>query len=144
MDHDEQRFLKKVTKTRSCWLWNGASTKDGYGRFLVEGRKEVAAHRNSWRLYRGDTNGLFVLHRCDVRACVNPAHLFLGGHNENMKDMADKGRRLEKHIKYSTDEVRQVRSLRDMGVTYQAIADQTGMSPTHAFYVCTKVKRIAA
>lgn len=87
------RFERKWTPepNTGCWLWLGGTQKAGYGFFKYAG--EVTAHRSAWRLYRGDIPyGLHVLHRCDVRQCVNPEHLFLGTQSDNMKDMAAKGR----------------------------------------------------
>jgi hypothetical protein len=75
-----------------CWLWLGLVTNDGYGR-LKHDYKPLRAHRCAWMLFRGKIpNELHVLHRCDTPLCVNPDHLFLGTHGENMIDKARKGR----------------------------------------------------
>lgn len=75
-----------------CWLWGKCLQSKGYGQFWKDG-KVVYAHRASWEIYRGAIPaGLDVLHHCDVPSCVNPAHLFLGSHQENMRDMVQKGR----------------------------------------------------
>ena len=75
-----------------CWLWIGASSPSGYGNFAV-GRRQIGAHRFSWDMRRGPIpEGMHVCHKCDVPACVNPDHLFLGTVEDNMNDMKRKGR----------------------------------------------------
>lgn len=87
----DQRFWAMVEKTETCWLWLGGAI-DGYGTITEEGRT-VRAHRVSYKLHVGPIpTGLFVLHHCDVPSCVNPDHLFLGTHSDNMKDRQMKGR----------------------------------------------------
>lgn len=74
-----------------CWLFRGSHTNLGYGVLHAEGEKR--AHRVAWALFNGPIpTGMHVLHKCDVRCCVNPDHLFLGTHKDNMRDMAQKGR----------------------------------------------------
>lgn len=88
----EERFLQKVTKTESCWIWIGALNSRGYGSFLFNG-KITSAHRYSYEQYKGEIpEGLFVCHSCDNPRCVNPDHLWIGTHSENMKDMISKDR----------------------------------------------------
>lgn len=86
------RFLAKVDRAGECWLWTGGTKSHGYANFKL-GVKSLRAHRVAWTLFLGPIPpGLCVLHRCDVRACIRPDHLFLGTHAENMGDMVAKGR----------------------------------------------------
>jgi hypothetical protein len=75
-----------------CWLWTGACMPWGYGVGSIRA-KNIYAHRLSWLLHRGEIpNGVFVLHKCDTPACVNPDHLFLGTNTDNRKDSVSKSR----------------------------------------------------
>lgn len=79
-----------------CWTWTGARHA-GFGYGVVSNRPGIGAttaHRVSWQLAHGPVPpGMHVLHRCDNPPCSNPAHLFLGTHADNMRDMGVKGRR---------------------------------------------------
>jgi hypothetical protein len=87
-----ERFMRKVVKGDGCWLWTGAPAQWGYGQFGMA-NKHWLAHRVSWFFHNGPIpDGMFVCHRCDVPLCVNPDHLFLGTHQDNMDDMRAKRR----------------------------------------------------
>jgi len=105
----EDRFNEKwVPVTESgCWLWTGAvsggkASGVQYGYISVGGRSGSGqrAHRVSYQLHNGDIpEGLFVRHKCDNPLCVNPDHLELGTHQDNMQDMAERGRRKRTHCR---------------------------------------------
>lgn len=89
---DEKRFWNLVNKTEGCWLWKGSPNSFGYGRFWL-GDASYLTHRLSYLMHIGPVeDGLFVLHRCDVPACVNPKHLWKGTKDNNSKDMVKKKR----------------------------------------------------
>ena len=76
-----------------CTVWTGTVDRCGYGRISV-GCRMAMAHRVAWELANGTIPpGMEVCHSCDNRPCCNVAHLFLGTHQDNMTDMARKGRR---------------------------------------------------
>lgn len=95
----EERFFNRVSPepNSGCWLWDGAVAAGNkgthfYGRFW-NGSRLVAAHRQAWSLLIGPIPaGSHVLHKCDIPQCVNPDHLFLGSHADNMADMTAKGK----------------------------------------------------
>lgn len=85
----KDRFYQKVREDESgCHLWTGAQNVWGYGRHKVKG-VTYSAHRTAWELANGPIPaGLFVLHHCDNRGCVNPAHLYVGTQRDNMRDVS--------------------------------------------------------
>lgn len=91
------RFWARVEKSDGCWRWTATKIPRGYGMSWWPDEGPELAHRVSYRLQFGDIPvGMQVLHKCDVRDCVNPDHLFLGTHQDNMDDMVRKGRHYSK------------------------------------------------
>lgn len=123
-----QRFWGKVQKTNGCWIWTGAKKSQGYGAFRFDGRT-VRAHRFSFELHNGAVpSGKEIGHSCDNRACVNPHHLFICTHAENMRDMRQKGRSLlgEKQHRHKLTEA-EVMLIRSSPKTGRALARQFGV-----------------
>ena len=147
-----KRFWAKVScgsvlgNIGGCWEWLGYRNANGYGRFCVNGKPELA-HRVSWQIHfgeipkRDDYHGWCVCHACDNPACVNPAHLFLGSHSDNMKDRCDKGLRpcgyadwprgsAHPGAKLTEDQVREIRA-NDGRLSHQKLAAVYGVCRAH-------------
>jgi hypothetical protein len=94
------RFQAKFTTiptARGCWMWQAGTYHHGYGQFMLArtrtAQRNTYAHRIAYVLAHGDIpEGAVVMHSCDVRGCVNPAHLSLGTQGDNVRDAAHKGR----------------------------------------------------
>jgi hypothetical protein len=99
-----ERFWRFVQRGDACWTWTGSRNEHGYGQ--IHGGPGVGrpliASRVSWEIHHGPIpDGLLVCHTCDNPSCVNPAHLFLGSHADNGRDMSAKGR-AGAHVKPET------------------------------------------
>lgn len=90
-----KRFIEKIVfdELTECWNWGGAAGPQGYGFIKRKDGTQLRAHRFAYELANGPIPpGMFVCHTCDNPSCVRPSHLFLGSHQDNMTDMAVKGR----------------------------------------------------
>lgn len=122
-----------------CWLWTGAADAKGYGR--MHGNRK--AHRVSYELHVGKIpDGMCVLHKCDVPACVRPDHLFLGTQLDNMRDMFAKGRRPppsgERHprARLTNKDVVSIRQRKAAGESNRDLAREYNMWPETIARLC--------
>lgn len=137
-----KKFFDKVDKLEKpssystpCWMWKrkpSRGNKRQYGSFSVFKKVSSAAHRASWVLHFGNIpEGVEVCHKCDNPMCVNPDHLFLGTHKENMTDMVKKERQGPRFPKrgnennfnrFSVDDILKIRALYQEGWYQKDIA----------------------
>lgn len=138
MDKKERlkvKFLRMVDDgLNDCWIWAGCKDSNGYGRW---GQKK--AHRIAYELWIGPIDdGLLVCHKCDVPACINPFHLFLGTPADNIKDAAIKSRM---NPTYTDDDVRRIRAEFDAGRPIGPVVKEIGISYTLALRIAKRQER---
>ncbi len=134
----ESRFWSRVDigSPQECWPWNASYFSNGYGRISIN-HKWVKANRVAWKLSFGEIptgvgyHGICVLHKCDNRACVNPSHLFIGTHAENIADMCAKGR----HARKLSDA--DVQEIKNADGTHSEIAKRFGIARSTVTHIRT-------
>jgi hypothetical protein len=143
LPRDVARFWAKVDlsgKTDGCWIWTGHTTTTGYGVIYCRSHN-LLAHRLAYEFTFGSIpDGLEVLHRCDVRTCVAPHHLFVGTQQDNMRDMVTKMRNMHvsrpetlargerQHLARLTEiSVREIRMRAQTGESLRGLAREFGV-----------------
>lgn len=135
LDDLKAKLLARTAITENgCWKWLGAISHAGYGNLTYQG-KQLSSHRVSYELHTGPIpKGMWVLHTCDNKWCVNPEHLFLGDRQDNADDAVTKGRYAKGHhqgsAKLKEDDVRTIRKMIDEGCSLTEIAYEYGVSAT--------------
>lgn len=121
---DVAKFQRRVKKTRGCWIWCGKLTDTGYGLFYAGG-KTILAHRYAWRL-ANDRRRLsvkqLVIHACDNRRCVNPRHLSVGSHRQNIREAFERQRHPRCARVFTTADVRRIRTCLKKSERYTELA----------------------
>lgn len=144
-DRFEEKFIP-VTES-GCWLWTASCHERGYGLFhtgrgIRKGKMEFA-HRVSYELYKGvrPSDNESVCHSCDNPYCVNPNHLFIGSHKDNMSDMRRKGRMVSSKQRISEAQQELAIQLRRDGFTNSEIAKILNISDSHASRVSRGLRK---
>ena len=131
-------YVDKSKGKKACWPWTRHIDIEGYGRAVSRknGNGIILAHRHAWTFTFGKIpNGLHVLHSCDNPACCNPAHLYLGTHQDNMNDRNRKGRFF---ALLTEDDVRTIRQWRAQGMQPGAIGKRFDISQSHVSHICAR------
>jgi hypothetical protein len=115
-----------------CWLWEGYARHITPNYLQPEGSykgKKLRVAKIAWLLHNGEIpSGMHVLHRCNNSLCVNPAHLYLGSHQQNMRDLKCSDRARNGHTKVTIEHLNAVRKLRADGETVASCAQHLGIT----------------
>ena len=134
MKFKADKLLIDVQGPDECWEWLGSCQPSGYGQVRDPALKTmITAHRRMYEIVHGPINDRFklVMHTCDNRKCVNPAHLRLGSHKENTQDMRQKQRARGQPRKLSDEQVAKIRELwLEFSVSQKQLADAFGVNPS--------------
>ena len=139
-----ERHTKRNEKT-GCLEWQLYRNKDGYGQVASE--RTNRAHRLAYLLAKGPIPpGMCVCHSCDNRACVEPQHLHLGTHDDNMMEMKTRGRACRKKqgtkngfSKLTEHEVREIRTGYESGQTQAELALSFKISPASVSMIVRRI-----
>lgn len=143
-------FWRKVDKSAgasACWLWAGAKHRQGYGTATFQHRVYLA-HRLAWEYTHWPLlPGQCVCHTCDVPACVNPAHLFVGTQQDNIADMCAKGRTRVRPCpgerngmsKLTAEDVKIARMAYEIGFSQRRIAHALGVDQSNISQIVRRV-----
>lgn len=152
----EERFWSRVDKNgpivpyvgTPCWVWIDTFADARYGGFGAN-KRQYLSHRFSYELHYGAIpKGMQVLHKCDIKPCVRPDHLFLGTQSDNIRDMYKKGRYVEKRprdygpkgenhhkAKLTTQQVLEIRELHKSGISQKEIASRYETGETNIWFI---------
>ena len=135
MTLNKDNFMDRVypDPNSGCWVWTMCARKTPGNTYMQPWvrfeEKAQSAARVSWKIHKGAIpDGLHVLHKCDNCYCVNPEHLYLGTHRDNMRDMVEKRRGRGSGGSLS-DHIPKMREMREQGFTCEMIAKAIGCHP---------------
>ncbi|MCA8385310.1 hypothetical protein FOC27_09225 [Burkholderia multivorans] len=122
----------EIIPESGCWIFMGCLNSKGYGNVGHAGKNRLA-HRISLEFHKGIIPaGLLACHRCDVKCCVNPNHIYAGTRSQNAKDALERGQMAtgirNGWAKISDTDVLQIRLLAQSGMTYREVASRFGIS----------------
>lgn len=138
---DIEKLWARTNKDGECWLWDGPVNNKGYGIMRVGGR-DVLVHRLSWVLEHGTIpEGMVIRHSCDLRRCVNHAHLSTGTPRDNTADMIARGRK-NPFTKYPANLIREIRRRAATGERHCDLAAEMGVSRSMISLVCSRKARV--
>lgn len=141
-----ERLAAKCIPENGCLIWHGATINSGYGIIGNGDKKLITVHRLAWILNNGEIPGnLLIRHKCSNKLCVNPEHLELGTHSDNLRDAWARKERVYSESKLQTKIIKWIRDnkglvIKLVGVQQRGVPDLYVVAPTgQAVFVEVKV-----